>query len=98
MVERMLVALLARGHCLLEGVPGRRQEPGRRDARDRWWAARRCACSSPRTWSRATSSAPGSTAPPRRRSTSSSARCSPTWCWPTRSTAPPPRCSRRCSR
>ncbi len=26
------------------------------------------------------------------------ARSSPTWCWPTRSTAPRPRCSRRCSR
>ena len=29
MVERILVALLARGHCLLEGVPGRRQDAGR---------------------------------------------------------------------
>ena len=34
----------------------------------------------------------------RHRSPPSAARCSPTWCWPTRSTARRPRCSRRCSR
>ena len=34
LVERMLVGLLARGHLLLEGVPGRGEDPRRRDGRE----------------------------------------------------------------
>ena len=33
MVEQLMVGLLAKGHCLLEGVPGRRQDAGRAQLR-----------------------------------------------------------------
>ncbi len=61
MVERMVVCLLAGGHCLLEGVPGVAKtlsvvDPGHASS-----AAPSPGCSSPRTWSRATSSALAST-------------------------------------
>ena len=32
LLDRLLVGLLARGHVLIEGVPGPRQDPGRQDA------------------------------------------------------------------
>ena len=51
-----------------------------------------------RTWCRPTSSAPASTTSARGSSRSRSARCSPTCCWPTRSTGRPRRCRARCSR
>ena len=94
MLERLLVALLAGGHVLLEGVPGlaktltvktlaagaRRQlQPRAVHARPRARRPRRHAHLPPRH---------------RRASTSSSARCSATSCSPTRSTARPRRCSR----
>ena len=72
MVERMFVALLARGHCLLEGVPGRGQDPRGGDPGPGGRRARSPGCSSPRTWCRPTSSAPGSTGSRARSSTSSS--------------------------
>ena len=35
MVEQLMVGLLAKGHILLEGVPGRGQDAGRPQLRDR---------------------------------------------------------------
>ena len=98
LVERMLVGLLARGHVLLEGVPGVAKTLAVETLAHRGRRLASPACSSPPTWCRPTSSAPASTRPARTPSTSSSARCSPTSCSPTRSTARRPRCSRRCSR
>ena len=98
MLERVLVALLAGGHLLLEGVPGlaktltiktRRRRPGR-DLPAR--------SSSRPTWCPPTWSARASTGPTAARSTPSSGRSSATSCSPTRSTARRPRSSRRCSR
>jgi MoxR-like ATPase len=59
-IERLFVALIARGHCLLEGAPG---------------LAKTLAAETLATVVGGTFS-----------------------CWPTRSTGPRPRCSRRCSR
>ena len=97
MVERLLVCLLARGHCLLEGVPGLAKT----------LAAETLASTVQGTFARIQftpdlmpSDLVGTRIyrPSSERSTSSSARCSPTSCSPTRSTVRPPRCSRRCSR
>jgi hypothetical protein len=60
-LERVLVALLARGHLLVEGVPGPRQDADREDARARRCAARSSASSSRPTSCRPTSSARAST-------------------------------------
>ena len=95
----LLVALLAGGHVLLEGVPGLAKTltvetlaaVARRHAS--------AASSSPPTWCPADIVGTRIWQPARRRrSAPTSARCSPTSCSPTRSTARPPRCSRRCSR
>ena len=97
MVERLMVCLLARGHCLLEGVPGLAKT----------LAAETLASTVQGTFARIQftpdlmpSDLVGTRIyrPSTERSTSSSARCSPTSCSPTRSTVRPPRCSRRCSR
>ena len=61
LLERMLVALLARGHILVEGVPGPGQDDGDQDAGRRRSAASSSGSSSPPTWCPPTSSAPGST-------------------------------------
>ena len=97
LLERLLVGLLARGHCLLESVPGLAKT----------LAAETLANVVGGTFARiqftpdllpsdivGTRIYRGSS----ERSTSSSARCSSTSCSPTRSTGPRPRCSRRCSR
>ena len=98
MLERVLVCLLAGGHLLIEGVPGLAKtltiktladvlggtfQPHPVHARPRPVRPRRH---------------PHLPAGHGRRSTPSSARCSATSCSPTRSTARPRRCSRRCSR
>ena len=98
MLERLLVSLLAGGHVLLEGVPGlaktltvktlvdgarRLLQPDPVHARPGAGRPRRDADLPARHW---------------RASTPSLARCCATSCSPTRSTAPRPRCSRRCSR
>ena len=72
----------------------------RRRSRARWRA--RSTASSPafsarRTCCPPTSSAPTSTTSASSASSSGPVRCSPTWCWSTRSTAPRPRPSRACS-
>ena len=98
MLERLLVALLAGGHVLLEGVPGLAKTLTVKTLAQR---ARRHVPAHPvhaGPRARPTSSARASTAPTRAASTSSSARSSATSCSPTRSTARPRRSSRRCSR
>ena len=98
LLERMVVALLARGHLLVEGVPGPGQDDGDQDRWRRPSAATSSASSSRRTSCPRTSSAPGSTT---RRPASSRRRwgpCSRTCCSPTRSTGRRPRSSPRCSR
>ena len=98
MLERVLVALLAGGHVLLEGVPGLAKTLTVQDARRGRSAA---------AFADPVHARPGALRPDRhahlsRRQRhvrrSSSARCSATCCWPTRSTARRPRCSRRCWR
>ena len=60
-IERLLVCLLARGHCLLEGVPGLAKTLAVRDPGRRSSAARSPASSSRPTCCPPTSSAPAST-------------------------------------
>src|SRR6185437_7608499 len=86
-LERVLVAILAQGHLLVEGVPGLAKTLTVKTL------AKVIRASCRRTWS-----ARGSTT--RRPATSRrrSGRCSPTCCSPTRSIAPRPRCRARCSR
>ena len=92
------MALLAGGHVLLEGVPGLAKTLTVKTRRRR---ARRLV-QAPAVHARPRAGRPRRhahlPAGHRRRSTPSSARCSATSCSPTRSTARPPRCSRRCSR
>ena len=76
MLERLLVALLAGGHVLLEGVPGPREDAHRSRRSRRSSAAASAASSSRPTWSRPTSSARASTGPTAAASTPSSAPCS----------------------
>ncbi len=71
LVERMLVGLLAKGHVLLEGVPGVAKTLAV-ETFARSSAAPSRVSSSPPTWSRPTSSAPGSTGRAKRSSTSNS--------------------------
>ena len=97
LVERMLVGLLAKGHVLLEGVPGVAKTlavetfakvVGGTFARIQFTPDLvPTDIVGTRIYRRA-----------RRSSTSSSARWWSTSCSPTRSTARPPRCSPRCSR
>jgi MoxR-like ATPase len=63
MVETLMVSLLAKGHCLLEGVPGVAKTLAVRTFAP-WSAAPSPDPVHARTWSRPTSSAPGSTGRP----------------------------------
>ena len=97
-IERLLVCLLARGHCLLEGVPGLAKT----------LAVETLAAPSGGTFTRIQFTPDLLPADivgtriyrpvARSASTSSWARSSPTSCSPTRSTGPRPRCSPPCSR
>ena len=98
LVERMLVAPAGRGHCLLEGVPGVAKTLAVETLATRGRRHVRPPAVHPRPGARRHRRHPHLPGRPGRASTSSSARCSPTSCSPTRSTARRPRCSRRCSR
>ena len=99
LVERLLIGLLAGGHVLLEGVPGLAKTLTVRTLADAHRASTSPASSSRPTCCRPTSSAPQIYNPQHRRlHRPARARSSPTSSWPTRSTAPPPRCSPPCSR
>ncbi len=97
LLERMLVALLARGHILVEGVPGLAKTLAVKSLAEAMGGDFRRVQFTP-TWCPPTSSAPASTTSRPASSRSSSARCSPTCCWPTRSTAPRRRCRAPCWR
>ena len=97
LVERLLVALLADGHCLLEGVPGVAKTLAAQTLATAVGGRSR-GSSSRRTWCPRTSWAPGSTGRRRSPSTWSWARSWPTWCWRTRSTGRRRRCSPPCWR
>ena len=98
MVERALICLLARGHCLIEGVPGLAKTLTVSTLARVMRRLLRPPPVHPRPGARPTSSAPASGGRRERSSTSSGGRSSPTSCWPTRSTGPRPRSSRPCSR
>ena len=72
MIERMLVAVLARGHCLLEGVPGVAKTLAVETLATVVGGTLRPDPVHPRPGARPTSWAPGSTGRPARSSTSSS--------------------------
>ncbi len=97
MLERVLVALLAGGHVLLEGVPGLAKTLTVKTLAQVMGGTFR-GCSSRLIWCRPISWARASGAPIPAASTPNLAPSSATCCWPTRSTARPPRCSRRCLR
>ena len=87
-LERVLVAMLAQGHLLVEGVPGLAKTLTVKTLREPCAAASGASSSRP-TWCRPTSSARASTTRRPASSAPRSGRCSPTCCWPTRSTARP---------
>ena len=97
MLERVLVALLAGGHVLLEGVPGLAKTLTVKTVADVLGGTFSASSSRP-TSSRRDLVGTRVLRPGRRSSRPSSARCSRTSCSPTRSTARPRRCSPRCSR
>ena len=98
MIDRLLVGLLTGGHILLEGVPGSGQDAGRPHPGPGPAPELPAAFSSRPTCCRPTSSARRSTTRAPASSASARGRSSPTWSWPTKSTAPPPRCRAPCSR
>ena len=97
MLERLLVALLAGGHVLLEGVPGLAKTLTVKTLADALGGEFKRLQFTPDLVPADLVGTP-STAPTPAASTPRSAPSSATSCSPTRSTAPPPRCSRRCSR
>ena len=96
-IEDVLVAFLARGHVLIEGVPGTAKTLLVRTSPTRWPCASR-AFSSRRTSCPRTSPASRCIAIRRADSSSSRVRCSRICCSPTRSIARRRRRRRRCSR
>ena len=96
MVEQLMVGVLARGHILLEGVPGVAKTLAVRSFATVLGGDFARVQFTPDLVPSDIVGTP-STRPPRRLSTSSSARSSSTSCWPTRSTELRPRSSRRCS-
>src|ERR1700761_2025890 len=89
MLERVLVSLMAGGHVLLEGVPGLAKTLTVKTLAQVLGGSFRRVQFTPH---------PASPGPTAAASIPSSDRSSRTSCSPTRSTARPPRCSRRCSR
>ncbi len=96
-IERLQIALLTGGHVLLEGMPGLAKTLLVKSLSQALGPSS-SASSSRRICCPATSSAPWCS---RRRTVVSrliTGRSSPTWCWPTKSTARRPRCRARCWR
>ena len=97
-IERLFVCLLARGHVLLEGVPGRGQDARRRDPRSGHRRHVRPLAVHARPPARRHRGHPHLPIVERSVRHRTRSRSSPTSCSPTRSTVRPPRCSPRCSR
>ena len=97
-LERMFVGLLARGHCLLEGVPGVAKTLAVRTLATVTGGTFSRAAVHPRPGARRHRRHPDLAARRPRPSTPSSARSSPPPCSPTRSTGRRRRCSPRCWR
>ncbi len=97
-VNRLLIALLIRGHVLVEGLPGLAKTLLVKTLARRHRRARSSASSSRPTCCRRTSPARRSSIPRAAPSTPASDRSSRTSSSPTRSTARPRRCRARCSR
>ena len=94
MLERVLVALLAGGHLLLEGVPGLAKTLTIKTLADVLDVELPADPVHPGPRARRPRRHPDLPSRPRHASTPSSGRCSATSCSPTRSTAPRPRSSR----
>ena len=98
LLERLIVALLARGHVLVEGVPGLAKTMAIKTlGRPIGGEFKRIQFTPdlvPADLDRHPHLQPARRASSRPRSD----RCSPTCCSPTRSTGRPPRCRARCSR
>ena len=96
-LELVLIGILAGGHVLLEDLPGLGKTLiARSFAGCSAWTSP--ASSSPRTCCPPTWSAPRCTTSGRPTWCSARGRCSPSCCWPTRSTGRRPRPRRRCWR
>jgi hypothetical protein len=96
-LERVMVAMLAQGHLLVEGVPGLAKtltvKTLANTVRGQFKRIQFTPDLVPPTWSaRASTTRRPATSAPRW------GRCSPTCCWPTKSTARRPRCRARCWR
>ena len=97
-VTGLVIALLCRGHVLLEGVPGRRQDPAGPVPRGRAVAGHQARAVHPGPDARRRHRLAGLRRAHARGSSSGRARSSPTCCSPTRSTGRRRRPRRRCSR
>jgi MoxR-like ATPase len=97
LVRRLLIGLLADGHILLEGVPGLAKTLLVSTLATTLSVTFRRIQFTPDLLPSDVTGTP-STTPRRASSPSGPAPSSPTSCWPTRSTAPPPRCRARCWR
>ena len=98
MLERVFVCLLAGGHLLIEGVPGLAKTLTVKTVADVFGGSFERIQFTPDLVPADLVGTRMYRAAQRDASTSSSGRSSATSCSPTRSTARPPRCSRRCSR
>ena len=97
LIERLLIALLADGHMLVEGAPGLAKTRAIKELAEGLEAEFHRIQFTP-TCSPPTSPAPRSIVRKPAASFSSKGRSSTTRCWPTRSTVRRPRCNRHCSR
>jgi MoxR-like ATPase len=93
----MLVALLARGHILVEGVPGLAKTLAVKSLAEAIGGQFHRVQFTP-TWCPADIVGTRIYHQPTGEFQVSLGRCSPTCCWPTRSTGRRPRCRARCSR
>ena len=98
LLERMVVALLARGHLLVEGVPGLAKTMAIKTLAQAIGGEFKRIQFTPDLVPADLVGHPDLQPEDRRVHDLARARCSPTCCWPTRSTARRPRCRARCSR
>ena len=97
-VQLMMVALISEGHLLLRGAAGHRQDPARARLRRVPEAGVQARPVHPRPDAGRPGGHQPVQLPDQHLLRSPRGRCSPSSCWPTRSTARRPRPRRRCSR